>query len=765
MVRWDHKVLLVQPSKALINQTYDDLVDACGKAFPVTKIHEDTTSGTNVASAIVRHFKAADQRGQVLLITHAAFDMVPHFHRADTWDLIFDECPKVEEAFNLNVPEEHGFLTDHVELYGNGIFAPLTVNGRRSLETIVKKGGEDDVLKVFRDVAKRLMSKGWTSFAKRDHFNNILEKNGKTKTLSVYAVRNTSVMSKFKTCTVLSARFKETFFYLILSNRGVDFVEYGGRCYASMRNDPEVGFDFDQHQNGHLLEIHYLPIERFSKGIIKRYPELIDALMAYAIERFKRQEFIFQSNKMIDGKEMDTSALVAAGGKKLGGTVHGLNCYSHIDNAFIFPALNPNDNHKNFLRYLGLSNPEIDVGMHCNGIYQALMRSSLRDAKSTTKKMVIVPDKRVADWLAEVFQGATLVSIDIPLPKGIGKRGRPRQHVDATDRKRAQRERDKIRKQDSAPVEDNAFFPNMTCHENSIRGDNVTSNESIIYKMNWYEALKTTGANHVITFNTIGDVVTFMKDAHGQRYAKKEDTPLYNFTLFKNSLEEARRTVNAIGSRVLILDNDSGGLSWSDFADIFGSAKMIISNTFSSTPDREKWRAIVFLSRVVSPEEYRRLYKAILMEVEDLGYANHGFDRSGQSIVHVYYLPCQADEGESFFEGLTGDDRQLMDVDHWLEMVPHHVSSPPLVPLLIEGEDWPPEITEAVKEAVAIFDKTGTRARHGDDAISGLAKDLLKLGLPAEEAKPILDEAADRTTSPAHRRKQVERFIKGWPNG
>lgn len=199
-----------------------------------------TDAFARLGSAIVNHFKAADQRGQALLITHAAFDGVPHFHRAENWDLIFDECPKAEEAFDLKVPEEHAHLTDHVELYGNGIYAPLTVKNRSALRKIVEKGGEDDVLKVFRDVAKRLMSKGWTSYVNRDHFANVIEKSGKTKTLSIYAVRNTSVIEKFRTCTVLSARFLETFFFLIPSNRGVDFAGYDERCYASVRKDAEV---------------------------------------------------------------------------------------------------------------------------------------------------------------------------------------------------------------------------------------------------------------------------------------------------------------------------------------------------------------------------------------------------------------------------------------------------------------------------------------------------------------------------------------------
>lgn len=552
---------------------------------------------------------------------------------------------------------------------------------------------------------------------------------------------------------------------MILSRRGVDFVEYGERCYASIRKDPEVRFEFDRHENGHFLEIHYLPIKRFSKGIIKKYPTLIKDFISYAIERFQGQKFIFQSNKKIDGEQMDTSALVAAGGEKLEGVAHGLNGYRHIDNAFIFPALNPNDNHKKFLRYLGLSNADIDVGIHCNGIYQALMRCSLRDAASTTKKVVIVPDERVAFWLADVFEGSILVSIDVPLPEGVGKKGRPKLYSNASERKRAQRQRDKVKNQEIAPVENNASSSDSLCHENSIRRDNATQNDSIAFKLNWYETLTTTGANVVYDLTSIEEVVSYMRRQHGMRYRNKKDTPLYNFTLFENPLEEARLTVNAIGSPVLILDNDGGDLSWSDFADIFREEKMVISNTFSSTQDRKKWRAIVFLSKVVSPEEYGRLYEAVMMEVKDLGYANHGFDPRSKSIVHIYHLPCQADERDSFFADFTGDDRQPLDADHWLERVPPHVPSPPLAPLLSEGLDWPSEVTEAVKEAVAAFDEIGTRAGHGDKAIWDLATGLWKLGLPAEDAKPIMDEAASRTTSPEDRREQVERIIKGWPMG
>ncbi|UJX46515.1 hypothetical protein D7006_18595 [Xanthobacter sp. YC-JY1] len=266
----------------------------------------------------------------------------------------------------------------------------------------------------------------------------------------------------------------------------------------------------------------------------------------------------------------------------------------------------------------------------------------------------------------------------------------------------------------------------------------------------------------MIELETIDDMVELFSTAHEIKYEKKTDTPCFNFTSFIDPKVDARSAVNAQGTSVLILDNDGGGMSRAEFIGILNQEKMIVSNSFSSISEREKWRVCIPLSRPVTKEESGRLFAAIMMELEDNGFVDHGFDPSKKSIASIYHLPCQADKGDSFFEALVGDDRQFMNPDYWLQMVPALLPSPPLAPLLTEGVDWPPDVAEAVKDAVATFDETGTRAGQGDAAIWDLAIDLRNLGLLAEAAKPILDDAARRTTSPKDRLKQVERIIRGW---
>ncbi|QRG07800.1 hypothetical protein EZH22_05325 [Xanthobacter dioxanivorans] len=768
MVRWGHKVLLVQKSKDLIDQTYRHLTEGASLAPFVTRLHEDTVVGQHVVSAIINHFRNAEPKGQALIITEQAFDLVPYFHRAEFWDLIFDECPHVEKGFSIEVPVNHGFLTEHVMTRGEGLYVPLCVKSEADLRNIVRK--KDKVNDIFRDAAKQLLSAGWDCFVHQERYDSIVDGDKGAKKLCICSVRNTLVISRFKTCTVASAMFKDTFFFKILSNRGVDFVDYGERAYAPVRKDAEITFSFDRHPNGHLLDIHYLDVPRWSKEIMKKHASLVSDLKAYAIGVFSDRPFIFQSNKAKDDFQIDNLALVKADGVDIGGASHGLNSYEYIDNAFIYTARNPDDDYRRFLNWLGLSDRDIDIGIHCLEIYQAAMRCSLRDIESTTRKIVIVPDTRAAFWLAGLFDGVTLTKVPIEVPKRVGKVGRPRIHASDKDRKRAQRARDKEKRQDNLPVEENGII--VTCHETLIREDIVTrtiQNNDMIWILNFYDPLHIKGgpgytpaATHVVPLVSVVEVVNMMSAAFDMSYQKKVDNPCFNFTIFDDPHVNAREAIYAQGTSAIILDNDGGGISRAEFARIFHSEKMIISNSFSSTREWEKWRAVILLSRAVSGEEYRRLLQAIMIELEAHGYAVHGFDKSKKSLVDIFHFPCRADNGESFFEELVGDERQLINPDYWLQKVPAHVPSPPIAPLHIEGEEWPPEVTEAVKEAVAIFDETGTRAGQGDGAIWDLATDLWTHGLQADEARPILDDAARRSTSPEDRLKQVERIIKGW---
>ena len=74
--------------------------------------------------------------------------------------------------------------------------------------------------------------------------------------------------------------------------------------------------------------------------------------------------------------------------------------------------------------------------MHQN-LYQAAMRSSLRDPDNHDQKVFYVPDRGCAEYLAGMYANARLGKFgDLSEPQ----MGRPRQHTSDKDRKAAKRQ-------------------------------------------------------------------------------------------------------------------------------------------------------------------------------------------------------------------------------------------------------------------------------------------------------------------------------------
>ncbi|MGI4831376.1 MAG: hypothetical protein ACRYFU_24825, partial [Janthinobacterium lividum] len=101
------KTLIVQPSMLLIEQTEADL----RTRFPrvrVTVIHSGSNPRGAVA-AIIRHSREARARpgGEVLIITHAAFERLRYFAGQDHWRVLCDEIPQVTHSETYILRQRH----------------------------------------------------------------------------------------------------------------------------------------------------------------------------------------------------------------------------------------------------------------------------------------------------------------------------------------------------------------------------------------------------------------------------------------------------------------------------------------------------------------------------------------------------------------------------------------------------------------------------------------------------------------------------------
>ena len=107
--RIGHKYALVQPTQDLIDETVKH-IRGLNPAYPVTAIHGGTSD--TVIRDIVDHTRTArSHEGDILLMTHAAFQRLPYWHHKDEWHVIVDEIFQADRAFDFNLSATHGLLT------------------------------------------------------------------------------------------------------------------------------------------------------------------------------------------------------------------------------------------------------------------------------------------------------------------------------------------------------------------------------------------------------------------------------------------------------------------------------------------------------------------------------------------------------------------------------------------------------------------------------------------------------------------------------
>ena len=107
--RLGKKILFVQPSIFLINQTLADLASLTPEVR-VRAIHGETSD--RVIADIVEHLKHTAQDGEILFITHSALMLLPYLHRRQDWHVIMDEIPQADWSTEFSIHDHHRLITD-----------------------------------------------------------------------------------------------------------------------------------------------------------------------------------------------------------------------------------------------------------------------------------------------------------------------------------------------------------------------------------------------------------------------------------------------------------------------------------------------------------------------------------------------------------------------------------------------------------------------------------------------------------------------------
>mgnify|MGYP001408469153 CR=1 FL=1 len=788
------KVLILQPSKALIKSTATNELPK-NPPYKVTVIHSDEVE--EVVRTLRKHFQNAKRgEGEVLMGCQQAFSLIPYIQNKRDWIVIVDEPPEINRVIPLNIPDSHKILTDQLKITATGLeYGLLSMNGDsgelpdavlgKSIKSIAINKNGDDVLGYFREAAHLITSPHWEVYVRLEEYYAVTQYR-KKKQLTLHALMKPSMFEGFEKVIMVGALFEEsTMFKHWSSYNGIEFKE---------SNELSRHLRYRKHSNGKFLTIKYLFDEPWSKS--RRDKKIkwegTDLAVKDAIPKMVKNcwedvDFVWMGNTDLpDNYFGDLKAI------RLPNTPHGLNQYMKLNNVIVVSALNPPPSHFKFMRWKGFDGDELRTALYRRAVYQAIMRTSLRDPDSVTQKNVIVMDRDTAEWLSALFPESRVEAI-FPGEFVISSNPphRPRKHATEADRKAAHKQKIKAQGQEMRLLIDQCRSLNVRL---SIRPDGIEPTVSDIFGPRQQE--RAFGSVFASIFEKEAackimalsdeEFCRFLDECyHKNKVAKKEGNFLISPAIFDPNVvggETFRGEENTIFCRGVWLDNDGEGISAEEFARLFPTLKMIIWNTYSSTGENLRWRCYISTNEALTAKTYGLIIKQIMHSLRASGYGSknekglkpHGFDESKFAGHSLFYAPCKAkDKTGNLYLRPKGRDRKPLDVYEMIRnFYPDDFLPPPMYEpaVQIETATETSEIAQTTQNLIP-FDKSSKRDRAiqrfrsspdgtGHNASVRLALDLNKAGMTNAEVRQEMYAQAATSRNPKERTKEVRGIIK-----
>jgi hypothetical protein len=764
-------VILVQPSRKLIEQTR--------KLFGSIRcevIHGEEAKHT--IRKIIDYFQHPYPEPHLLIITWAAFEMLPCIFRPQGWAIILDETPQVHAYECHSLPLNHSLITEHIRTEPRGsVYGRVFVEKDQAefLRKIVDVGQRDKATKDLVQLCRRLLSPFWESYVEESQYRALLR--GETNELRIFQLLKPAILQPFRSVTIAAARFEETLLCKLWSICGIDFRKDDGLC-DSLR--------YKEHEGGKNITICYAMDVLYSKNLRDKDDQRVFDLYKTAAEiELGTRSFLWIANNDIK----DITFSETANTTRLPNSPHGLNEFRHIDCFASFSALNLRSEHAEFLKWLGVSEDEIRIATYCHVVYQAALRCSIRDLDNRSQKILVVPDFFVASYLQRLCKGSVLknLGIDFGSTPLKGSPGRKPEYGSANERKRASYERRKAQ----LDFELGNLFRSLS-GPNEIGSDLKKSYDENPYIVPYKELINMEGFTHTrhlgsiwphkksieplgcIYGTSIDQLARLFRTLSKRRIGTKEDNMLMSSSFFipDYGAKEYKGKKNVVSSNGIFLDFDGGNLTPNMLAKIFPRIRLLAFNTWSSTKEIPRWRAYIPTSNVMSATEYEIITRQILNRVREHGYIlskpdltirtikAHGIDLGKLHAASLFYLPClPANPSGRLFKDFK-KDRELLNPLEWL------LYAQPVEEKKTEFENHDDEISlELIQPYLNEWASEGTKPGNGDTGIWKLARGLKEKKVGRQQATQILIEAARLAHTPKDRLRQVDNILKNvWRN-
>jgi hypothetical protein len=431
LVRNHNRVLILQPTRDLIDRTVNEELQALVDPPPVRAFHGGTIGkAAKVSKALADYVKHPPDLPEIVLATHQVLPHIKNFANKGEWHLLIDAALQAVRYQQHRIPKTHKLITDHLDVTRvNAVYGRVSVRGT-ALHDIGKNQDQDEILETLADTSRILANKYWDSFVNLEQYERL--KRGEGKVLAFHSVLKPEILADFAEVLMAGANFEDSAIFKLWGEEGVEFEP-----------DPEFskGLRYSNHPNGDLVTIYYVTEHRWSRkrreapvgeGGAKTQDRMIQATK----ELFPCGRFVWHSNKSLVDDPFGSPA------ERLPNRPHGLNSFAGFDDIVFLSSLNPTTDHFRFLQSRELSGGEVRGFTYFAEAYEAVMRTSLRDPGNHQPKRILVPDRGLAEYLHDVFPGSKVEKLDLGLIDEVSKRrGRPKRHQSNRERVAQQRQR------------------------------------------------------------------------------------------------------------------------------------------------------------------------------------------------------------------------------------------------------------------------------------------------------------------------------------
>jgi hypothetical protein len=425
-VKKGRKYLLVQYSKELINQTAA-LLKYLYPGIKVFVFHEDVVDDA-VKEALAAHLRSPPIEGHVVITTWASFVAMEDVPNRSGWRLIVDEAPDVLRVTDLSIPNEHFIVTQHLDVRPNNAkYARLLDSSAGGLKKILDNRSNDEIWKVFRDLATLVLSSFYQTYVITASYQNLIRNRGKNRKLSAFSILQPIVFGGFQSVLILGARFEETLLYKVWSNLGVLF-----------RRDRSLtrSLKYTEHTNGHLISFHYACSANWSKAKAQSKDNtIVEDMIVESKKLFGESPYLYVANNgCMKSKLLKRDDLA----RPLPGYSHGRNDFQDCSNVLVIAAYNHMSCTTSFIKdTYRVSSTDQRVALMCHQVYQSINRCSIRNELSNEPVKIVLPEQSVAEWCSDVFPGSKCFPMHInalPLKRRLGRKPK---HQSSNARKRA----------------------------------------------------------------------------------------------------------------------------------------------------------------------------------------------------------------------------------------------------------------------------------------------------------------------------------------